>query len=1230
MKRFFARLHSRVSQAYNTFFPATLKKRTWWPVFLVGVILIAIVAVVPVHAGGIAEDVINFAARTLASLLIELAKLCIFLTIFFLRAFITFASYNNFIDVSVVKLGWVMVRDVANMFFIVGLLVIAFATILGFESYEWKHGLVHIVLMAILINFSNLIAQLIIDVAHIFTITFLNAVSATAGGNLITLFQMDKVLALASGSSDALGQTKNVADLTLFAGAVLAFIFALLAALSIGAYLVVMIFRIVYLWALIVLSPLAFMLHAIPKGEDYSHEWWHEFNKQVIVAPIMVFFLWLAFATLGTGQIITEIQGSPNVIQLNASGEADAASQQSVSILEISTWENFASFLLGIGFLWVGIKKTEETGAAGSHLVGGAIDWTKNVATIATGYAAGRWLVGKTAEHGSGLMHATGEYLSLGGSKVLDKTGIVGKAIRAPGRYLRDSAARRHEALHHRDKREELRQQEVIAKFNEHPTGLSGLVAPSHESLAEQEARTKFAERAEHAVYAKYLSAAQQDFLRNNKDKVKNTIDTETVAHGVEHAVHGVEADLTATIKLAHAEHEKGDFDKNLRIGIGKGQGWTENNVEEFLKIQHEEDDEKRAEMEEKFDAQMEKEGKKKRPPVQKLREYQLQAAENLPHIYAALLDNQAKDKEKAAKGIQDEAVGRANLDLVQGERDTLATAIKNAMATEIRDRAIEIAAIKSVEQAISEGKIGVDEREKSIQEKKELYAKYNDDKFKKEILEHYRDEALSTISDQQKAQIAQKVILDNSYKTSHGHRVVDPQWIKVFAEYSTRAAEQKIKKAQVETEGISLKTSDILRGSEGKLMDQVRNAQRAKISSELKEFGEWTQEEIFNQIIQLRNTLTALNKKSDALGGDKNLNFNDSQLLKNTNQALSQLVATAESKGWHGGLISTLRGTDSSYAGLEDTSENAGKLLLGLLSGRQLTEIDDENKEEAMKKFVEVEDKWRMRNKEKADVLARTVQKGIQDSAEKYGNIHLYSQFREGMDEVGEKKVGFAYSQKVGAGSGKRLGSGRSKGLGGQDIDGLGIAYQDMTEYVKPTHKVAGIGDFRAFSLTSKKDGKRKTRLRPDAQKGLIAAAYTTMNPDDFISKEGKAKMKGMIGGFSYGGQFEEDGVYYSEIYDGEKIATYSHTVEEDVGGKKVKKHIYTDVDDTFKEEWKPVFAEWSRILNESKSNPTSPDRLRTIARWKRLYQSWDIPNVDKMDVKELEDLARNSGLIS
>jgi hypothetical protein len=419
MKRFFALVRAGVSQAYTKVFPNTMKKRTWWPLFVVGVLLALALSVTFTYAMG--DDILTWVANTFSRLLLELAKLCIFLTIFFLRFFITLASYNNFIDVSVVMLGWVMVRDVANMFFIVGLLVIAFATILGFEGYEWKKGVVKIVLMAILINFSNLIAQVVIDVAHIFTITFLNAISATAGGNLITLFQFDKILGLISGAPDAIGNTRDGAGLTMFAASVMSFIFALLAALTIGAYLLVMMARIVVLWALIILSPLAFMMYALPKGEEYAREWWNEFSKHVIVAPIMVFFLWLAFATFGTGQIMHEIQhgpGSENVIRISSSEE-----QQSVSLLEVTTWENMASFLLGIAFLIVGIKKTQDTGATGSGLIGSAVDFTKNVATIATGYAAGRWLVGKGGEAGKAVGVGTFNRIPIVGGKAFKEYG---------------------------------------------------------------------------------------------------------------------------------------------------------------------------------------------------------------------------------------------------------------------------------------------------------------------------------------------------------------------------------------------------------------------------------------------------------------------------------------------------------------------------------------------------------------------------------------------------------------------------------------------------------------------------------------------------------------------------------------------------------------------------------------------------------------------------------------
>ncbi|MBI4992751.1 MAG: hypothetical protein HZC26_01250, partial [Candidatus Magasanikbacteria bacterium] len=70
-----------------------------------------------VISGGIMDMLINLA--------LGLGEFFIKMSIFFLRFFIALAQYNNYIDSPVVKLGWLMVRDVVNMFFVVIVLVIA-------------------------------------------------------------------------------------------------------------------------------------------------------------------------------------------------------------------------------------------------------------------------------------------------------------------------------------------------------------------------------------------------------------------------------------------------------------------------------------------------------------------------------------------------------------------------------------------------------------------------------------------------------------------------------------------------------------------------------------------------------------------------------------------------------------------------------------------------------------------------------------------------------------------------------------------------------------------------------------------------------------------------------------------------------------------------------------------------------------------------------------------------
>ncbi|PIR04343.1 MAG: hypothetical protein COV59_01250 [Candidatus Magasanikbacteria bacterium CG11_big_fil_rev_8_21_14_0_20_39_34] len=366
----------------------------------------------PVDTGVSAgADLIRGLIYVISNILLIIAKLAILACIFFLRFFVNLAAYNGYIDASTVKLGWIMVRDIANMFFVVALLIIAFMTILGAGGYEWKKAMGKLVFGAIFINFSNLICGLIIDAAHVFTITFLSAIVNAAGGNLINMFKLDKIYNMVQDDS----LLSNNLRMEVLAAAIVMAFFAVAAAYTIGAYLLVMVARVVVLWTLIILSPLAFLLHAFPKGEKYASEWWTEFIHHVVAAPVMVFFLWLAFATLGNGNVFKQdikAHIPDNIPPLDES--VDQSVTNKLSISEVSTWENMANFLIAIAFLKVGIKIIGRLNVEGGGFTQGALNFAKNVATIATGVSLARKYGRVGVEKG----------LKAGGSFALKRSGL--------------------------------------------------------------------------------------------------------------------------------------------------------------------------------------------------------------------------------------------------------------------------------------------------------------------------------------------------------------------------------------------------------------------------------------------------------------------------------------------------------------------------------------------------------------------------------------------------------------------------------------------------------------------------------------------------------------------------------------------------------------------------------------------------------------------------------------
>ena len=330
----------------------------------------------PTKAPSFAEDFIwpllAYVAEWIASLFGQLLLWAIDLLI-------QLSKYNSFLDSNVVSVGWVLVRDVANMFFILIMLVIAFGTMLKIEAYSWKKLLPRLILTALLVNFSKTFIGLLIDFSQVIMLTFVNGYAAAAGGNFMKMFQINKLFSVSAGAdfSGKLMTDDNIsfsAALGFALGAVMLGI-ALIVVLIFAALLV---FRIITLWILIVLSPLAFLLGTFPKGQEYYGQWWKQLQGQIILGPMVAFFLWLSLAALGGGDINSQIQYNENQTgDLNKINESAKISTQT----EIGEWDNIASFAVSIAMLLMSLQMIQQLGVAGAGLASGALSTIKSKAT---------------------------------------------------------------------------------------------------------------------------------------------------------------------------------------------------------------------------------------------------------------------------------------------------------------------------------------------------------------------------------------------------------------------------------------------------------------------------------------------------------------------------------------------------------------------------------------------------------------------------------------------------------------------------------------------------------------------------------------------------------------------------------------------------------------------------------------------------------------------------------
>lgn len=327
----------------------------------------------------------------------------------FLDFFVYYSTNSSSYTNEFVEKGWGVVRDVANIFFIIALLYIAIKTVLSLEGSHNKKLIANIIIIALVINFSLFTTKVVIDASNVLAKVFYNSiVSVDANGNSLQANdngQKSVSVGLVDKFNPQELVSQNVYDqnegtfifLTILLTAMIlymAYVFFAVSALFVS--------RVISLWLAMIFAPLAFISYTVPfEIPGFGHKgWWSELLKNAFLAPVFIFFLYILVLFTGfLGNIINYTDSS------SLTGTANFM-QRVMSVL--------IPFVILMGLLMKAKKLTTEySGEMGKAVISGA----KVVGGLALGAATGgAALVGRAGIGRAGAAIANSEWTKTHGA----------------------------------------------------------------------------------------------------------------------------------------------------------------------------------------------------------------------------------------------------------------------------------------------------------------------------------------------------------------------------------------------------------------------------------------------------------------------------------------------------------------------------------------------------------------------------------------------------------------------------------------------------------------------------------------------------------------------------------------------------------------------------------------------------------------------------------------------
>ncbi|MST04312.1 MAG: hypothetical protein EXS49_01970 [Candidatus Pacebacteria bacterium] len=217
---------------------------------------------------------------------------------------------NQALGSPLVRTGFRICLQVANLGFVVSIIYVAFATITKFNDYKIKDFLIKLITAAVLINFSFAMAGTIMDVSNVVGNYFL--AKSIPDGNLdgfseqmANAFNLGKITQVKPGPN--VGLEDNLSSvgrtflniifsmwISIFVSIIILLTFIGIAGMMLARYvaMVILLTCMPVIW-LCYMSP-------FPQVKSYFGKWWEQFLKWIYFYPITAFFLYLALLTATT------------------------------------------------------------------------------------------------------------------------------------------------------------------------------------------------------------------------------------------------------------------------------------------------------------------------------------------------------------------------------------------------------------------------------------------------------------------------------------------------------------------------------------------------------------------------------------------------------------------------------------------------------------------------------------------------------------------------------------------------------------------------------------------------------------------------------------------------------------------------------------------------------------------------------------------------------------------